>query len=274
MSLTHQTTRLHDLPCIQLRHGGASATVALRGAQLLSWRPADGNERLFLSGRADFSPGAAIRGGIPVIFPQFGERGLLRKHGFARLLDWSYAGIEDGAAVFELRDGPGTADWPHAFACRLSVGLGDETLRIGLEVENRGDEVFAFTAALHGYLRVDDIAGVALEGLQGCDYEDSANGGTLHRQDTDALDFDGEVDRIYGDVVAPLRLLDGQRALAIEQDGFGDCVAWNPGPVLAARLPDLAPGDWRRFVCVEAAQVLQPVILAPGQRWRGWQRLG
>ncbi len=46
MSLIHQTTRLHDLPCIQLRNGDARAIVALRGAQLLSWTPAGGNERL------------------------------------------------------------------------------------------------------------------------------------------------------------------------------------------------------------------------------------
>ena len=274
MPLTCHTARQHGLPCIELRNGQASAVVALRGAQLLSWIPADGRERLFLSSRADFSPGAAIRGGVPVIFPQFGERGLLRKHGFARLLDWSFAGIECDVAVFELRDGPGTADWPHAFACRLSVELAADTLCIGLEVENRGDEAFAFTAALHGYLRVEDIAGVAIEGLQGCDYEDSANGGTLHRQDAHALAFEGEIDRIYADVVAPLRLGDGQRMLAIEQDGFGDCVVWNPGPALAARLPDLGPGDWRRFACVEAAQVLQPAVLPPGQRWRGYQRLG
>ena len=274
MSLIHQTTRLHDLPCIQLRNGDARAIVALRGAQLLSWTPAGGNERLFLSSRADFAPGAAIRGGMPVIFPQFGERGPLRRHGFARLLDWSFAGIEDGTAIFELRDGPGTADWPHAFACRLSVELGIDTLCVGLEVENRGEQAFAFTAALHGYLRIGDIEAVALEGLQGCDYEDSANGGTLHRQDAHAVGFDGEVDRIYGDIVAPLRLGDGERTLGIEQDGFGDCVVWNPGPGLAARLPDLAADEWRRFVCVEAAQVLQPMVLAPGARWRGRQRLG
>jgi len=272
--LTADATDLRGLACIRLHAEGASALVALRGAQLLSWIPADGRERLFLSECADFSPGTAIRGGVPVIFPQFAERGMLRKHGFARLLDWAFLGAIDGAAVFELRDGPATAAWPHAFACRLSIVPAAATLDIALEVENRGAAPFAFTAALHTYLRVDDIGAVTLEGLHGCDYEDSAAGGTLRREDQPVLAFDGEIDRIYGEVVAPLLLADGEHRLAIAQEGFSDTVVWNPGEQLAARMGDLGPGDWRRFACVEAAQALQPVVLAPGGRWCGSQRLG
>lgn len=274
MPLQHETIDFHDIPCLRLRNEGATSLVALHGAQLLSWIPADGRECLFLGERAQFAPGSAIRGGLPVIFPQFAERGHLRKHGFARLLAWSFSGIADDAAIFELRDGPDTAEWPHAFACRLSVGLTASRLVVTLDVENRGDAPFDFTAALHTYLRVDDIARASLEGLQGCDYEDSANGGTLHRQHDYAVVFDGEVDRIYNDIVAPLALVDGDRRLGIEHDGFGDAIVWNPGEHLSARIGDLAPGEYRRFACVEAGQVLAPVPLAPGERWRGSQVLG
>lgn len=273
MPLIHQSTDFRGLPCIRLQAGGASALVALRGAQLLSWIPADGRERLFLGTRADVSGGAAIRGGIPVIFPQFAGRGPLRRHGFARLLDWSFAGTGGDTATFELRNGPGSVDWPHEFRCRLSVGLDESTLTITLQVENSGTGRFNFTAALHSYLRVDDLARAGLEGLQGCDYEDSAGGGTLHRQDAHALTFDGEMDRIYGDVVGPVRLVDGASQLDIEQQGFGDCIVWNPGPVLGSGLPDLAPGEHRHFLCVEAGQVLRAVVLEPGEHWSGSQRL-
>ncbi|TWT20368.1 D-hexose-6-phosphate mutarotase [Luteimonas marina] len=274
MPPTHESTDHRGTPCLRLRNEGATALVALHGAQLLSWIPADGRERLFLGERAQFTPGSAIRGGVPVVFPQFGERGNLRKHGFARLLDWTFEGVTDDAAIFELRDGPDTAQWPHAFACRLSIGLAAARLAVALEVENRGAVPFDFTAALHTYLRVDDIAQVSLEGLQGCDYEDSANGGTLHRQHEHAVAFDGEIDRIYNDVVAPLILVDGGHRLDIKHDGFGDTIVWNPGAHLAARIGDLAPGEHARFACVEAGQVLAPVLLAPGERWRGSQALG
>lgn len=273
MPIQHETLDFRGTPCIHVRNDGASAIVALHGAQVLSWIPTDGRERLFLGERADLAPGAAIRGGVPVVFPQFAERGALRKHGFARLLDWEFRGIAGDTAVFALHDGPATAQWPHAFVCRLSIALSATRLTVALEVENRGDAPFAFTAALHTYLRVDDLAQVSLEGLQGCDYEDSANGGTLHRQHDFAVAFDGETDRIYNDVVAPLVLRDGERRLDIEQDGFGDAIVWNPGEPLAAGIGDLAPGEYRRFVCVEAGQVLQPVVLAPGGLWSGRQQL-
>ena len=274
-SMHAEATTFRDTPCIRIDSDGATTLVALHGAHVLSWIPADGRERLFLSERVVFDGHAAIRGGIPVIFPQFSDRGLLPKHGFARTSPWTFAGIEGDAAVFAL-DGDGSRDpaWPHPFAARLRVALDAARLTVALDIENTGEHAFAFSAALHTYLRVDDIAGVTVEGLQGCDFEDSANGGTLHREHNYELVFEGEVDRIYNDVVAPLTLIDGNDTLAIEQDGFGDVVTWNPGEQLAARIGDLAPGDHRHFVCVEAAQVLQPVVLAPGDTWAGMQRLG
>mgnify|MGYP000933127846 CR=1 FL=1 len=155
---------------------------------------------------------------------------------------------------------------------RICGHFGESTMT--LTIENTGDDAFAFSAALHTYLRVDEIAAVAIEGLHGCDFEDSANGGTLHRQHDHDVRFDDETDRIYSDVVAPLALVEGERRLAIEQDGFADAIVWNPGQRLGARIGDLAADDWRRFACVEAGQVLQPVVLAPGESWRGRQLLG
>ena len=270
-----EATTFRDTPCIRIDSDGATALVALYGAHILSWIPAGGRERLFLSDRAVFDGHTAIRGGIPVIFPQFSDRGLLPKHGFARTSPWTFAGIQGDAALFELVD-DGSRDpvWPHPFATRLRIALDATRLTVALEIENTGEHAFAFTAALHSYLRVDDIAHAAVEGLQGCDFEDSANGGTLHRQHDYDVTFAGEMDRIYNDVVAPLVLVDGTHRLDIEQDGFGDAVVWNPGAHLCARIADLAPHDWRRFACVEAAQVLQAVVLEPGECWTGLQRLG
>jgi len=37
--------------------------------------------------------------------------------------------------------------------------------------------------------------------------------------------------------------------------------------------PIWSRGDYRRFVCVEAATVGSPVRLAPGERWEGTQTL-
>ncbi len=263
----------HGLPGLRLRDAsGATALVALHGAHVLSWTTADGEERLFLGERARFDGRSAIRGGVPVIFPQFSERGSGPRHGFARTLPWRFVEA-GGRATFELAGSECTAHWPHAFVARLHVALAASSLTLALDVENTGEGPFDFTAALHTYLRVDALEATTLAGLQGCDYEDSAAGGILRREDNYELRFDGETDRVYNDVVAPLTLRDGTRELAIEQDGFPDAVVWNPGAALAATLGDLAPDDYRRFVCVEAGAVLQPVRLEPGERWSGTQTL-
>ena len=66
---------------------GARAEITPYGAHVTSWVTPDGRERLFLSRATSFSPGSAIRGGVPVVFPQFARRGPLRPHGFARISD-------------------------------------------------------------------------------------------------------------------------------------------------------------------------------------------
>lgn len=63
---------------------------------------------LFTSRKAKYDGKTSIRGGIPVIFPQFGNRGQLGRHGFARQLIWkltNYAiGEEYTSITLELSE--------------------------------------------------------------------------------------------------------------------------------------------------------------------------
>lgn len=256
---------------------GDRARVLPRGAHVLSWT-ARGTERLFLADPALAAPGSAVRGGIPVIFPQFAATGPLPRHGFARTAEWTFAGTAGGdgwvEGRFRLADDAATrAVWPHAFAAELRVRVGGGALVATLAVTNAGDAPLAFTAALHTYLRVADVAAASVEGLRGVTYRDSAAGGVERTDDAPAVRVDGEIDRIYLDVPGPLVVRDGDASLRVSAAGFPDVVVWNPGPTRAAALPDLAPDDWRRMLCVEAAAVARPVPLAPGATWEGGQRI-
>lgn len=258
---------------VRIGNGIASAVVSRHGGQLLSWK-CSGRERVYLSPKACFSPGKAIRGGVPVIFPQFAERGDGPRHGFARLREWRVQPDGNGdAAWMSLTDDESTRRaWPHSFKADLRVELIGAALTIGLEVTNTGTSAASFAAALHTYLRVDSLSRVGLRGLEGREFQDSTAGGALARE-SDALRFAGEVDRIYPDVDGPVFLDDGEQCLRIDQEGFRDIVVWNPGARLAAGLSDLGAGEHDRFVCVEAATILSPVHLPPGAIWRGVQRL-
>ncbi len=266
-------------PALRLKTlSGASAIVGLQGAQVLSWTPACGGERLYLSDLAHFGKEAPIRGGVPVIFPQFGTFGSGPRHGFARCRPWRVDSVRQeggfACAVLQLGDDEQTrALWPHAFLVELTVMIEDNRLDIELEVFNRDTAGFEFTTALHTYLRLGNVELARLEGLEGKDYIDCINGRQRRHDGRYALLVDDPVDRIYLGIDKPLLLSETGRQLAIEQSGFGDVVVWNPWESGMANLADMAPLDFKRMLCVEAASVEPAITLAPEKSWCGRQTL-
>lgn len=256
---------------------GAAAVVARRGGQVLSWTTGDGRERLFLSPRARFDGSLPIRGGIPVCFPQFAGRGSLPKHGLVRNVLWEAAETRatEEFALLTLACGDDVASrhlWPHGFRAEITVVLEADRLDVELAVDNSGATPWAFTAALHSYLRVVQVEDIALEGLRGSAYEDCVAGEQRREKALDLV-VEAEVDRIYREVTRPLLLRAGNLSLGIHGQGFPDVVVWNPWVEKCAALPDMAPDSWRHMLCVEAAAVQRPVALAPGESWAGRQTL-
>ena len=254
---------------------GASLRAVDHGGQLVSWITRDGCERLFTSSLAQYGDRHAIRGGVPVIFPQFADRGSLPKHGLARQAQWQpLPRGHDNALSFVLRDTEWTHSiWPQAFQLDLTATLHRDALHLQLSIHNTGTVAWAFTAALHTYLRVADIASVRLRGLESSAYTDSTASGRWVPASHAPLRFTGEVDRVYGGADQPLTLEDPIPRLRIAQSGFTDVVVWNPGSERAQALRDLEPRGERHLLCVEAAVVQQPIVLDAGGRWHGTQTL-
>jgi glucose-6-phosphate 1-epimerase len=276
--LRDRLTEVHGQSAIALvAPDGASAVVLLHGAHIVSWRPAGGSERLFLSERSRYGEGAAVRGGIPVVFPQFSERGPLPRHGLSRTRPWQLlraeTGADDALAVLGMNDDESTrAIWPHAFALELTVCVRGNRLDVELAATNTGTSSFDFTAALHTYLRVDAVETARLSGLHGCRYENTLDG-SVRVETQETLRVDREIDRVYFAVKRPLRLSAGKSKLLIAAERFPDAVVWNPWQDKAAALDDLAPADFTRFLCVESALIGQPQTLAPAAEWWGRQCL-
>ncbi|MCX7218266.1 MAG: D-hexose-6-phosphate mutarotase [Burkholderiales bacterium] len=258
---------------------GASAALYTHGAHLCSWIPAAGTEQLFLSKTSDLREGVAIRGGVPVIFPQFAALGSLPKHGLARTAVWRLlrAGqTADGAAqaVFELQESIASLQvWPQVFKAELMVTILADSLRIDFTVVNSGDTALSFTCALHSYFAVQQIAEVQLHGLQGLRYRDSVSGVSDLLDTAATLTVEGELDRIYADIPGAIELRQPHQTTVITQTGFSDAVIWNPGAEKGSSLSDLEPDGYQRMLCVEAAAVMQPVHLAAGAAWSGSQSI-
>ncbi|MEQ1657214.1 MAG: D-hexose-6-phosphate mutarotase [Hylemonella sp.] len=268
----------HGLPYLVLSlPNGDHLRVLLHGAQVVSW-VSGGRERLYLSPRSAFDGQSAVRGGVPICFPQFNQRGPLPKHGFARNLPWLAdmpPVLTPDVARMRLRLPASAATrqfWPQAFELTLALELRPGALQLTLEVHNSDVLPLSFTGALHTYLAVDDIAAAQLTGLEGQPEWDAL--ADQHGRAADPLRFQGGFDRVYDAASQALVLHDGPQRLRIEQSpGWAQTVVWNPGAELAAALPDLPADGYAHMLCVEAAQVMQAIAVPAGGTWQGWQRL-
>jgi len=268
----------HGQPCLRMSlPGGDTVLVALHGAHVLSW-VSHGRERLYLSPKALLDGHSAVRGGVPLCFPQFNQRGPLPKHGFARNLPWiadpALDIVGDAARLsLHLHDSEATRIlWPQAFEATLEITLSPGSLQLTLVVRNTDTRPLHFTGALHTYLAVDDVAQVCLDGLQGQSGWDALT--DRHGQVEGTLTFNGEFDRVYSAASIPLTLQDGERRLQITQsESLTDTVVWNPGADLCSRLADMPENGHVHMLCVEAARVFTPVEVAAHAAWQGWQRL-
>ena len=260
---------------------GDSVFGAQQGAHVLSWQ-AEGKERLYLSPSSVCDGVTAIRGGIPICFPQFNQRGNLPKHGFARNMPWRFLSEQSGGSekVFELSSNEQTlALWPFQFRACLTVNLAPNTLQVALRVENQGQQSLTFTGALHTYFAVEAIDQVNLQGQAHQPEWDTVK--DTHQPCAGQLRFGAEFDRVY-DVLThdqptdqpTWTLHDGPSALHISQsESWGQSVVWNPGADKCAQLQDMPDNGYRHMLCVEAARVTSSIEVPPAQTWTGWQLL-
>ncbi len=264
------------LPRLRLTPAAAEAEVYLHGGHVTRWQPRGAAPVLFVSARSRFAPTAAIRGGIPVIFPWFGARAGDPKapaHGFARTARWEVEAIERAgdAALAVLRltpDEAARASWPHRFRLRERIAVG-AALEVTLEVENQDAAAWSFEAALHTYLAVADVRHVSITGLGGAAYIDKTAGMARKQQGPAPLALTGETDSVYLGTGAACVVDDPgmRRRIVVEKEGSATTVVWNPWAEKARALGDLGDDEWPRFVCVETANAADDrVTLAPGQR--------
>ncbi|PIA40805.1 hypothetical protein AQUCO_02400106v1 [Aquilegia coerulea] len=218
---------------------GSSAEVYLHGAHVTSWKNDHGEELLFVSSKAAFKPPKAIRGGIPICFPQFSNMGSLDQHGFARNRLWSvdedpppFPTTSSNKAFVDLILKTSDEDlkcWPHSYEFRLRVTLGpggDLMLTSRIRNTNTDGKPFTFTFAYHTYFSVSDISEVRVEGLETIDYLDNLQDRERFTEQGDAITFESEVDKIYLSTPTKIAILDHEkkRTFVLRKDGLPDAV--------------------------------------------------
>ncbi|CAL5331769.1 unnamed protein product [Camellia sinensis] len=262
---------------------GASVKVSLHGGQVTSWRNDRGEELLFTSSKAIFKPPKAMRGGIPICFPQFGNCGSLEQHGLARNKIWTIdenppplaPNDSHGKSFVDLLLKPSEEDlkcWPHSFELRLRVSLAaDGKLTLTSRIRNINGKPFSFSFAYHTYLSVSDISEVRIEGLETLDYLDNLWQRERFTEQGDAITFESEVDRVYLSSPNVIAVLDHERkrTYVIRKEGLPDVVVWNPWEKKSKAMLDIGDEEYKQMICVDGAAIEKPITLKPGEEWMG-----
>jgi len=258
------------LPVIQISSAKASALISIYAGQVLSYQPVnEPADLMFLSEKAYYQTGKAIKGGSPICWPWFGPdpEGLGRPgHGFVRNRMWKMVSTDvttdgDVKVILGLEDSAETKNiWPYSFILTQEITVG-KSLNLELITKNTGAEAFVITQAFHTYFNIGDIGQTKVLGLEGCQYIDKVDN-SMQKQQTGAVMINSEVDRIYLDV-KNLQIIEDaalKRRIHITSKGNATAVVWNPWEKIAAEMADLQDSDYQRLICVETTNAAGDVI--------------
>lgn len=139
---------------IELAAGDARATIALRGAEPVSWT-VGGRELLWRGDPAHWAYHA------PILFPLVGasKSGVIRvggkdhpmpQHGFARTSTFTLEERSEDRVRLVLMDSKETlAAYPYRFALAVTVTLSPTSLTQDFTVTNRGEDIMAYGLGIH-----------------------------------------------------------------------------------------------------------------------------
>lgn len=248
----------------------ADANICLYGAHITSFRPHNSKEILWMSPESSFEVGKPIRGGIPVCFPWFGPHKTdpeKPQHGFGRLMYWDVAEIAirpGGETMISLQlcsSEKTKSYWPYDFCAELTVVVG-QSLEVNLKVTNLSAESFDYTCALHSYYHLSSIENIAITGLQGTKYHSQLELGEFI-QESPAIVIRKAETRHYHNTEATCVIEDPifGRKIRIAKSGSEITSVWNPWAATCALIGDLPDNGYQTFVCVEAVNAFDNVIL-------------
>jgi glucose-6-phosphate 1-epimerase len=251
---------------LSITSDAANATLYPHGGHVTHFQTRSGEPLLWVSAASRFAAGQAIRGGVPIVFPWFGARQGdpdAPAHGLVRTAPWAVtavAQLDDGRVRVALHIDVAQ------FRVVYQVTVGHQ-LGLEMTVTNTSRQEASFEQALHTYLAVGDVRQIRVGGLQGATFIDKVDAFQRKTQPREPVTFAGEVDSVYLDTEATVRVEDPLwgRTVVVEKTGSQSTVVWNPWIAKSKKMSDFGDDEWPGMVCIETANVADNTIrLAPG----------
>lgn len=284
----HQVEKitLGELHGWRINDGQAELLLLEQGAQVVSYTRNGEHPLIWLNDQAHFQAGKAVRAGVPVCWPWFGNLAKnpeavqamrvsdepATAHGLVRTLAWTLKGIEDTAQGVRIeltqpQAEQGLPGWDHKAALSLTIVMAD-TLQLSLTTRNLGTQPLAYSQALHSYFSVSDVRQISVEAVAGLSYMETVGVDEWEqRSQAGPLQVTGETDRVYLATPEQLAIDDPtwKRRIVLKPVGSQNAVIWNPWIDRAANLDDMDNNGWQQMFCIETANVLNDIVtLAPG----------
>ncbi|MGJ8682338.1 D-hexose-6-phosphate mutarotase [Paraglaciecola sp.] len=269
MLLTNSTniiTRDH-IQILAIDNAFASAELSLFGGHLLSFKPKhDNRERLWVSQNAILDGKKAIRGGVPICWPWFGDHKdpQYSAHGYVRNQKWDIVSSQELDTGTQIILKPKTSEgegFEGEVELQLIVVVG-ETLTIQLVTKNIGDTELSYNCALHSYFSVTDIHAIELLGLEGKYLDKTRSFDSI--ETPSPYRFSEETDRVHLHKAPEVTIADNKNITKVQSSGHDSIIVWNPWQDKSISMGDMADDSYLTMVCVETA-VTQGQTVKPAE---------
>ncbi|WP_299491619.1 D-hexose-6-phosphate mutarotase [uncultured Shewanella sp.] len=266
------TTKMHKngLEYIDIDTQHCQARIFKQGAQIDFFKPKGQKPLLWCSSDNDYQVGSAIRGGIPICWPWFGQHdnSAWPQHGFARTQMWQLSEVKindkEVDLLFTLALNESTQDyWPYHTQLSARFRL-SETLSVSLINTNLDDKTITLTQALHSYFPIGNIHALSATGFNQAQYIEFNQGPFKQQQDN--VIINQETDRVYTQLSPQQQLHTPDGIIEISRENSQSAILWNPWSDKSKRLSHFKDDDYLSMICLEAANVLDDKItLAPNE---------
>ena len=241
---------------IEVQNSAAHAKIALQGAHIFEYTTKMGS-LLWLSETSKFEEGSAIRGGIPICWPRFGNLDKsLPQHGFARTFLFELVEVKEineslTQIHLQLKSSAASKKiWEYDFTLDIVFDI-SETLSISMTTTNKDAKEFLLTQAFHTYFQIKNIDNITIEGLEGVEFLDTLT--DEKSVETKALKIAAETDRVYLGVKKDICMREDDNEMLIHAENSHSAIVWNPWVEKCSKMSAMQPEDYKEFVCIESA---------------------